>query len=656
MSKKIRILYFEDVPANAERAFIHISMNGISFSPMVVDSEEEYTDALISFNPDLILADYGTLQPGGKEVLVLRNEIAPLIPFIFVARKTDGKDVAECVNNEADCYVLSGDLTNLLSVIETAFAKRGMTLPKFQTEDGLDPYYKNFVTTIKPGKNSGLSVHGEGGFSREDYDLIEEKLTVLDMAMESAGIGTWVYDRPGKKRYFDSKSCQLLGFAPGTFKKSEEEFFEIIHPDDRNKVRALIEQSIEKKSDLEAEFRIIHSSGQQRFLTARAKIIVDKNGAVIRLIGLLWDITEQNLLQMELEENIRRTNSIVNNLNGAVFRCKFDEDWTMEYISEGVLELTGYPSGEFTENEVISYNSIIAPEDRSRVRETISDAIHNMNPYTVEYRINSADNKTKWIWERGRGLFTDGKVIGLEGFLADISDKKKVEEELQSSLEQQHELTQYIEKVREADRVAISRELHDDLGQALTAVKIDLGTIRQITHEKEVDLRIKKVSDLVTDSIKTVQSLTSRLRPQIIDDLGLVSAIDWYTTEYSERSHIEISLDMDEDLDVEPDTAMVIFRIMQEALTNVARHSKANTVEIKLIREGNDLSFRMSDNGIGITDSQLASRKSFGIISMKERAASLGGTFKISGEIDGGTVIELIFPLNLTSNHENTDL
>jgi len=210
--------------------------------------------------------------------------------------------------------------------------------------------------------------------------------------------------------------------------------------------------------------------------------------------------------------------------------------------------------------------------------------------------------------------------------------------------------------VREDERVAISRELHDDLGQALTAVKIDLGTIRQITHDKEVALRVKKVSDLVSETIKTVQRLTSQLRPQIIDDLGLVSAIEWYTSEFEERSHIRISLNLTPDLDVEPDTSMIIFRIMQEALTNVARHSNANRVEIELLQRGNDLCFSMYDNGIGITESQLTSRKSFGIISMKERAGSLGGTFEISGVEEGGTVIKLNFPIKLNANHENTDL
>jgi two-component system sensor histidine kinase UhpB len=656
MENKIRILYFEDTPANAEQAFIQISMNGVSFSHSVADSKNEFADSLISFNPDLILADYCTAKSEGKEALSLRNEIAPSVPFIFITVGSNEKTVSDYLGEGADNYLLIDDLTRLVTVVRKAFEKRGKDFHPIRTRQVSDFYHKHFNDSEKSDYRGSLSLGIEEGISREDYDLIEEKLTILDMAMESAGIGSWVFDRTGNKRYFDNKASQLLGFVPGSFKKTESEFFDAVHPADRNKVRVLLEAAIDSKNDLETEFRVVFPTGQERFLTARAKVIVDHSGEVIRLIGLLWDITEQKLLQMKLQENIRRTNSIVSNLNGAFFRWKPDEHWTMEYVSDGIKELTGYPSGDFIMNKLRTFGSVIIPSDRERVRMAVSEALKSKLPYTLEYRITSSENKIKWIWERGRGLFSDGVVIAVEGFFTDISDKKKVEEELKSALDQQHQLTQYVEKVREDERVAISRELHDDLGQALTAVKIDLGTIRQITHDKEVALKVKKVSDLVSDTIKTVQRLTSQLRPQIIDDLGLVSAIEWYTSEFEDRSHIRISLDLSPELNIEPDTSMIIFRIMQEALTNVARHSKATKVEIELIQRGNDLCFRMADNGIGITENQLASKKSFGIISMKERAGSLGGTFEISGGHEGGTVIKLIFPLNLTGNHESTDL
>ncbi len=504
------------------------------------------------------------------------------------------------------------------------------------------------------GKAHKILKMGKTGL--KEYDVIEEKLTLLNMAMKSAGIGTWVFDLAGNKRYFDKKACQLLGFAPMQYKRTAKEFLDRIHPEDRGTFKTLLTNLIKEKSDIETYFRVIWPDGSVRFLTAKAKTIINDLGVPVRLNGLIWDITEQKLLQINLQENIRKTDSIINNLNGAVFRCKFDEELTMEYISKGVNELSGYPLSDFLMNRVRSFASLIIIDDKERVMKSIRDALNERNSFTVEYRILSAKGDIKWIWERGRGVFKGRKAVALEGFISDITDKKKTEEELESSLEQLHQLAQHIEEVREAERVAISRELHDDLGQALTAVKIDLATIKQNVTDMATVLKINKTSALISDTIKTVQRLTSQLRPQIIDDLGLETAIEWYTKEFEQRNRVKIFLDMDSNVNIPPDDSLIIFRIMQEALTNIARHSKATTVKIRLIKEGDNINLSISDNGIGITEDKINSKKSFGFISMKERATSLGGTLKISREDNHFTVIDLIFPLNNKVTNENSDL
>jgi signal transduction histidine kinase len=221
---------------------------------------------------------------------------------------------------------------------------------------------------------------------------------------------------------------------------------------------------------------------------------------------------------------------------------------------------------------------------------------------------------------------------------------KSVEKE-KSALEQLQQLAQYIEKARENERASISRELHDDLGQALTAVKIDLGIIRKNVTDEETVSKINKVTALVSETIKTVQRLTSNLRPDIIYDLGLETALEWYTKEYSERYGTGVFLEMDSGISFSAEDSLTLFRIMQESLTNVARHSRATQVNISLRKNGDSVNFSISDNGIGITESQRTANNSFGIISMKERAASLNATFEVYGKNGAGTVIRLIIPL-----------
>jgi signal transduction histidine kinase len=270
----------------------------------------------------------------------------------------------------------------------------------------------------------------------------------------------------------------------------------------------------------------------------------------------------------------------------------------------------------------------------------------------IELLYNHKNGTKRW-WVVEAVKLSETRFLG---YAKDITERKIAEEELKSSLSQLHQLTQHIEEVRENERVIISRELHDDLGQALTAVKIDLGIIARNITDSEIVSKIKKVSDLVGETIKTVQRLTSQLRPAIIDDLGLEATVEWYTNEFAQRNGITVLLDIDSRLYITPEASLIIFRILQESLTNISRHSGATHVDIVLAKTDVSVSFRISDNGIGITENEINSKTSFGIMSMKERAGSLGGTFNIYTENEKGTTITLFLPLNNIYSNENFDL
>jgi signal transduction histidine kinase len=228
---------------------------------------------------------------------------------------------------------------------------------------------------------------------------------------------------------------------------------------------------------------------------------------------------------------------------------------------------------------------------------------------------------------------------------SEARDRSSIEE-LESSLLQQQGLRKYIEEVIEKERKAISRELHDDLGQELTAVRLDLAIIKDNCADPDMILKINKVSAHICKIIKSVQRLTLQLRPHILDDLGLESAIEWYTAAFAQRSNIKVYLQIEPEIACSHDISFTVFRIIQESLTNVVRHSKASRVDIMLHHKGHAIHLKIFDNGIGISEFEKRSNKSFGIISMKERAASLGGSLEIEGENGGGTLVKMIIPLN----------
>ncbi len=356
---------------------------------------------------------------------------------------------------------------------------------------------------------------------------------------------------------------------------------------------------------------------------------------LIRLNEVLTQ-REEKILQEQLF-----TKALLDSIPGIFFLYSYPElrmvAWNKQHET-----IFGFEAGEMNGRHVLDWH---LPENKEAVLASLANFMESCQA-SIETQLLTKDGRMIPFLLTAVKFERDGQLF-LVGTGADVTERKKAEDDLKSSVEQLQQLTQHIEQVRENERVAISRELHDDLGQALTAVKIDLGIIRQKVSDSEVVLKIGKISGLVSDTIKTVQRLTSQLRPEIIDDLGLEAAIEWYTKEFAERTGITVVHDLECGEKLSSGRSLTLFRIMQESLTNIARHSGAKKVDIRLYEKGENVNFRISDNGIGITEGQTKSKKSFGILSMKERTASLGGNFDICGDTMGGTVIKIIFPLKI---------
>jgi signal transduction histidine kinase len=289
---------------------------------------------------------------------------------------------------------------------------------------------------------------------------------------------------------------------------------------------------------------------------------------------------------------------------------------------------------------------MVHQDDYPLLMADIEDVKNKHIPLNIDLRIIYPNGEQKFIHEQAEMTFdSNGLPSKWIGTVHDITQRKNTEKELQKSLEQLHQLSNHIEQARENERLHIARELHDDLGQALTAVKIDLEIIKQRASDSIVKERLEDVKVLVGDTIRTVQRITSQLRPEIIDDLGLEAAIEWYTKEFSQRYGIKIFLDIENGIHISNNDALPLFRIMQESLTNIARHAKATHIEIMLHQHDDFIQFEVIDNGVGIKEDKINSKKSFGIMSMKERTTFLGGSFKISRRDTNGSKIEISFPV-----------
>ncbi len=224
-------------------------------------------------------------------------------------------------------------------------------------------------------------------------------------------------------------------------------------------------------------------------------------------------------------------------------------------------------------------------------------------------------------------------------------ERRKAVEELRRSHQQLRHLAAHLQSVREEERAGVAREIHDELGQALTALKMDLSMVIERLSDPDAVSQLKEDMALIDATVQTVKRICTELRPALLDHLGLGAAIEWQAGEFQKRSGIECNVSsVPDDFIVDIDLSTALFRIFQEALTNVLRHSKATRVEALLSENGGGFALVISDNGIGITKEQLSKANSFGLLGMRERVYAWKGDVHIEGSPDKGTTIRVMIP------------
>ena len=240
----------------------------------------------------------------------------------------------------------------------------------------------------------------------------------------------------------------------------------------------------------------------------------------------------------------------------------------------------------------------------------------------------------------------EGEVI--TSIIVDVTELRTAEEKLIKSQEQLRMLASRLRSIREEERKRIAREVHDELGQSLTALSIDLNWLGGQLAEDYRPL-LEKVGSMlkrIDSSIRTVKRISTELRPKVLDDLGLTAAIEWQSNNFHELTGIPCNVTLDpEAIAIEPDLSTEIFRIYQETLTNIMRHAHATRVEVGLKSESDRIVLEVSDNGRGIREKEITSHDSIGLLGMRERVYPWGGEVVIEGEEGKGTTVRVSIPL-----------
>lgn len=495
------------------------------------------------------------------------------------------------------------------------------------------------------------------GFVAIIRDITERKHAENKLRESERKLNTLVNNLPGMayrclndEKYtmkFISRGCkELTGYDSWELIDSQMiSFIDVIHPDNREQAKEQVKSSIMKGDQYELSYRIITKDGIIKWVWERGLQVRNELTDEIFLEGIIEDITDKRASEEALrrsEKRFRLASSISTDL---IYEWDIHSDVLIWY--GGMDEQLGYEPGEILRT-IEGWIDLIHPDDAKRLEHSVELQRTSTEPISEEYRVQHKSGEWRdWI-DKGTPILDDeGKPYRWIGSCVDVTEKKAAEKRIRESHQRLRNLTDRLQLIREEERATVAREIHDDLGQSLTALKMDLSWLKKNLQIKPDDLsgKIETMLGLTNSLIQTVKRIATELRPGILDDLGLIPAIEWQVDEFQKWSDIQCNLKINgKELTLSDEISVAAFRIFQETLTNIARHSGATRVDTEISINEDTLDLVIKDNGKGIKEEQLSSPLSLGILGMGERVAMLKGKMEITGEQNKGTVVRVTIP------------
>lgn len=466
----------------------------------------------------------------------------------------------------------------------------------------------------------------------------EDKIRML-VSLSPAGI--YMTDEGGKCTFVNKAWCMMAGMEPD--EAYGDGWINAIHPADRAYVSGLWDKYVNSGREWNWNYRFIDKKGVVSWVFGLSKPILDASGKTIGFIGTNTDITDLKLA----EENLKHSEEkfrLLSEQSGAGVGL-YSKDGIILYYNSRAIKNLGGRLEDFVGKSV---QEVFGKKDGTKYLKKMKEVIRLEKSLVFEDHFSSPAGNYWFASSHSPISDSNGEVIGVQVVSHDITERKLIETQLIQTTTELRELTRHMVEVREEERTSIAHDLHDDLGQKLTALNMDLSWLKARigVQSRTVENKIKQMALQMEDTIDSVQKISFGLRPSILDDLGLVPAIEWLLTDFHKSSGLSCTFSRSpNNILVDARISLVVFRIIQEALTNIARHSGATKVNIKLSMTNGILEISVKDNGSGITQEKIDSNKSFGLIGMKERVNFVNGDVSISGRQGEGTRVHVSIPV-----------
>jgi len=390
----------------------------------------------------------------------------------------------------------------------------------------------------------------------------------------------------------------------------------------------------------DVEMTIITKQGERHYVLLNADAVRSPSGEILYSVSVQRDITERK----QAEEEARKFKTISERAGYGVAIVSLKGN--LLYLNESFAAILGY-----TTKELVGRNlSVFHNKEQMESVERLKTQLIKTGSYIAEEVWHKRKDNSVFPSLMNGTLIKDekGKPLFMAATAIDITERKQREEEIRKSREELRNLTTHLQTVREEERRSLARQIHDGIGQELAALQMDLYMIRKRLPENQKPLEdaAEKMKELLRNTIQKLRSLYEELRPSILDDFGIAEAMDVYGKEFQKRSGILFDWETNiEEIVLDEDKNIVLFRVFQEALTNVERHAEATYAKVCFNKRNEKLELQVKDNGKGINDEDLYSHGSYGIIGLRERVKFLNGDLKIKGIPDKGTTVKIVIPL-----------
>jgi PAS domain S-box-containing protein len=504
---------------------------------------------------------------------------------------------------------------------------------RFKRKDGT-PYMAALSLVPIPERSQILAIVQDITKRKESEAALKGSETFLRLSQEAGHIGSWEWNLATNDVRWSPEMYRIHRVDPDGFAHVVQDYVRFVHPDDRAKM----EQSIADLRDGKAypiEYRIIRGDHAERIVVGTSGLIMGTDGAPVSVAGTVQDITERKATEEALRESEQRFRALAEASKEGVI---IHEQGVIREANDATARIMGLDPATMIGTNGLQY---LSEETRARVM----DHIAREESYEGQGVMNRPDGSSFEVDFSAAPIDYQGRPARVLTF-RDVTERNQAERSLRESRQRLRNFAAKLEETREEERTTMSREIHDELGQTLTGLKMDFAWMaKHAPTNAEAMSRIESMEGLVDNMIQTVRDLAVRLRPGMLDDLGLVPAIDWQVREFRKRSNIRCDVRLPDDtLHVDDDKATAVFRILQEALTNVARHATATSVTIELTADDEHLSLTVCDDGIGVSEQAVWATDSIGLIGMRERAGGFGGRLDVERRDPSGTSVRLMLP------------